>query len=147
MVRRLILLLCLQGAPLAAAPPRKARLPTGLVIASIRVETHNVFDTDAPPENKLLYRLANRAHIKTFDAVVERELLFAVGDRFDPLLIEETERNLRALSFIRRAQVSATVNAKGTVDVLVKTFDSWTLEVVASFKRAGGITSLKAGLA
>lgn len=146
-VRSLTLVFFLFAGPLSAAPPRKARLPAGLVIASIRVETRSVFDTDVPPENKLFYRLANRAHIKTFNAVVERELLFAVGDRFDPLLIEETERNLRGLSFIRRAEVSASVNAKGTVDVLVRTFDAWTLEVIGSYKRAGGVTSVRAGLA
>jgi len=148
MRRALAFLLCALAGPLAAAPaPRKARLPAGLVIESIRVETHNIFKTDTPPENKLLYRLANRAHIKTFDAVIERELLFAVGDRFDPLLIEETERNLRGLAFIRRAEVTASVNAKGGVDVLVRTYDAWTLEVVANFKRAGGATSVKAGFA
>jgi len=146
-VRGLFLLLCLQAAPSAAAPARKPRLHAGLVIASIRVETRSVFDTDTPSENKLFYRLANRVHIKTFDSVIERELLFAVGDRLDPLLLEEMERNLRGLSFIRRAEISASVNAQGTVDILVRTYDSWTLEVVAGYKRAGGSTSIKAGLA
>ncbi len=147
-MRASALLLCFFAAPLAAAPPvRKARLPAGLEIASIRIETHSVFDTDTPAENKLFYRAANRVHIKTFDIVIERELLFAVGDKLDPLLIEETERNLRGLSFIRRAEVSAAINEKGTVDIVVRTYDSWTLEVVASFKRAGGTTNLKAGLA
>jgi hemolysin activation/secretion protein len=146
-MRFLALFLCLLPAPLEAAPPRKARLPAGLVIASIRIEAHNIFDTDAPPENKLFYRLANRAHIRTFDAVVERELLFAAGEPLNPHLIEETERNLRALPFIRRAEITTTVNARGTVDVVVRTYDSWSLEVVASYKRAGGSTSVKAGLA
>lgn len=146
-VRFLALLLCLHAAPLAAAPSRRASLPAGRVIASIKIEAHNVFDTDVPPENKLLYRLANRAHIRTFDAVIERELLFAVGDRLDPLLIEESERKLRSMPFIRRAEITAAENPAGTVDVVVRTYDSWTLEVVASFKRAGGTTSLKAGLA
>ncbi|MCR4296541.1 MAG: BamA/TamA family outer membrane protein [Elusimicrobia bacterium] len=133
--------------PLSAAAPRKPHLAAGLVIATITVETHNVFDTSAPPENKLLYRAANRIHITTFDPVVRRELLFEVGDSYDPLLIEETERNLRALSFIRRAEIAATINGRGMVDVIVRTYDAWTLEVVASFKRAGEVTNVKAGLA
>ena len=33
------------------------------------------------------------------------------------------------------------------MDVVVRTYDAWTLEVVAGFKRAGGVTSIKAGLA
>lgn len=146
-MRSLALLLCLSAPPLAAAPPKRPRLPAGLIIDSIKIDARNIFDTDAPPENKLLYRAANRAHIRTRDGVIERELLFAAGERYDPLLIEETERNLRALPFIRRAEVTAAVNKRGRVDVTVRTFDSWTLEVVAGYKRAGGQTNVKAGLA
>ncbi|MDD5304828.1 MAG: hypothetical protein PHS14_17160 [Elusimicrobia bacterium] len=146
-MRYLTLILCLLAAPLAAAPPRKPHPAAGLAIASIKIETHNVFDTDVPPENKLVYKAANYVHIKTFDPVIERELLFDVGDIYDPALIEETERNLRTLGFIRRAEISATINKQGTVDVIVRTYDSWTLEIVANFKRAGGSTSIKAGLA
>lgn len=146
-MRHLTLSLCLLASPLAAAPPRKAHPAAGRVIATITIESHNVFDTSIPPENKLLYRAANDIHVRTFDPVIQRELLFEVGDRYDPLLIEETERNLRSLGFIRRAEVSATINKDGAVDVIVRTYDAWTLEVVASFKRAGGTTNIKAGLA
>jgi len=146
-MRYLILLLCLNAAPLAAAPRPALRLPAGLIIASIKIETHNVFDTELPAENKLLYRAANRVHIRTYDAVIMRELLFAVGDRYDADLVAETERNLRALNFIRHAEAEATVNKNGTVDIVVRTYDSWTLEVVAGYKRAGGDTSVKGGLA
>lgn len=146
--RALILLLCLLAAPpLAAAPPAAVPPPAGLVISSIRVESHSVFDTAVPPENKLLYRAANRIHIRTRDAIIRRELLFAVGDSYDPTLIAETERNLRLLPFIRRAEISGTVNGEDAVDVVVNTYDSWSLEVVANFKRAGGVSSGKAGLA
>ena len=96
-MRQLILLLCLSAAP-SAAVPRKARPAAGLRIATIVIEAHNVFDTDVPPENKLIYRAANGVHVKTFDPVIERELLFEVGDRYDPLLIEETERNLQMMT-------------------------------------------------
>ena len=146
-MRYLGLLLCLPAASLTAAPLRKPRLPAGRMISTIVIETHNVFDTSSPRENKMLYRAANRFHIQTREPVIERELLFEVGEAFNPLLIEETERNLRTLPFIRRAEVSATVNKFGTVDVLVRTYDSWSLEVVANFKRVGGSTGIKGGLA
>jgi len=90
--------------------------------------------------------MANNMHTLTRDSVIERELLFKVGDRYDPALVAETERNLRRLPFIRRAEAAAMINPDGAVDVLVRTYDSWTLEVVASFKRAGGQTSGSAGL-
>lgn len=147
LLRLIGLAACLQ-APAAAAPAhRKHMLPPGLVIGSVIVETHNVFDTEDPAEDKLLYRAANRLHRRTRDAVIWRELLFAAGDRYDPALVEETERNLRALPFIRHAAATATVNKEGTVDVVMRTYDSWTLEVVTSFKRAGGSTNIRAGLA
>jgi hypothetical protein len=141
-----ILALCLLAAP-AAAKTREALLaPAGRVIATIKIESNNVFETDAPPENKLLYRAANNIHMRTRESVISHELLFEVGDVYDPALIAETERNLRALPFIRRAEATAIVNKQGTVDVIVRTYDSWSLEVVAGFKRAGGSSTLKAGL-
>ena len=146
-MRYLILLLCLQAAPLAAAPRAALRLSAGLIISSITVETHNVFETELPAENKYLYRTANRIHYTTRDPVIRRELLFEVGDRYDAALAAETERNLRALPFIRRAEIEARVNKNGTVDVVVRTYDSWTLEPVVNYKRAGGATSMKAGIA
>ena len=87
-MRCLSLLLCLNAAPLFAAAPRKAHPPSGLAIASIKIETHNVFETGAPPENKLVYKAANRIHIQTRDPVIERELLLA-GSCLDPALAFE----------------------------------------------------------
>ena len=146
-MRYLILLLCLCAGPAAAAPRPALRLPAGLVISSITIETHNVFKTDLPEEDKLLYRTANRVHRITREYVIGRELLFEVGDRYDAALTAETERILRALPYIRRAEITPVVNKDGTVSVTVRTYDSWTLEVVANYKRAGAATAIKAGLA
>ncbi len=144
--RSLIFLFLLFSVPVAAKPRSALMGPTGRIIASIKIESNNVFQTDAPPENKLLYRMANRIHIRTWEMIISRELLFAVGDRYDPSLVAETERNLRALSFIRRARAYATINARGTVDIIIRTYDSWSLAVVADYKRAGSATTMKAGI-
>lgn len=146
-MRYFALLICLYAAPLAAAPRPELRLPAGLVISSITIETHNVFDPAIPAENTYLFRTADRVHRITREPVIMRELLFEVGDRYNANLAAETERNLRALSFIRRAEVVPTVNKDGTVTVLVRTYDSWTLELVFNYKRAGGSTSTKIGIA
>ncbi|MFA6435261.1 MAG: hypothetical protein WCW52_11255 [Elusimicrobiales bacterium] len=146
-MRYLALLFFLHAAPLAAAPRPALRLPEGLIISSITVESRNVFQTEIPAEDKLAYRAANRIHSTTRDAVILRELLFEVGDRYNAALAAETERNLRALPFIRRAEIDAKVNKNGMVEILVRTYDAWTLELVANYKRAGGATSVKAGLA
>ena len=147
MTFRLGLLLALLPLPLSAATLHKRHPPAGLPITSIKIESNAVFDTSAPPENKLAYRAANSLHIRTNEHVIFRELLFAVGDPYDPLLVEETERNLRGLGFLRRAEIESTANGSGGVDVVVRTYDSWSLEVIAGFKRAGGVTSVKGGLA
>lgn len=140
----LFLALLLSGGALADA---QTGAPAGPTIGSITIEANNVFDTSKQPESKLFYRLANSVHVTTRESVIRRMLLFNVGDPYNLALLQETERNLRALSFIRRALVVGVVNSSGTVDVLVRTHDAWTLEVVASFKRAGGQDNLKAGLA
>jgi len=145
-MRYLILLLCLHAAPLEAATRAALLLPAGLVISSITIDSHNVFDTELPAENKLVYRAANQLHFTTREPAIRRELLFEAGDRYNAALAAETERNLRALPFVRRAEIEAVVNKGGGVDVTVHTYDSWTLELVVNYKRAGGATSMKAGL-
>lgn len=123
-------------------------MPTrGAEIGSITIEVHDVFDTDTPPENKRLYKVANGIHKKTHEAVIRRELLFGEGDLYEPALVQETERNLRGLPFIRRVETIAVVNSSGTVDVLVRTYDAWSLEVITNVKRAGSVTDTKAGIA
>lgn len=83
-------------------------------------------------------------HRRTRRRVVERELLFAVGDPYDPELLKETERNLRALPFLRRVEIVGVDSSSGAV-VIVRTWDAWTLELVGRFSRVGGESNLAAG--
>jgi len=129
-----------------AAGGARAERPPAHTIGVVTIEVHDVFDTSVPPENKRAFKLANGLHRNTRDEVIRRELLFAPGDPYDPDLVEETERNLRRLSFVRGADCIATVDSSGTVDVLVRTYDSWTLQAITSFKRAGGEAIWRAGL-
>ncbi|MDD5303279.1 MAG: hypothetical protein PHS14_09240 [Elusimicrobia bacterium] len=152
MIARRLVAAVLSGLLVLAAPPSRAarRKPApalaGRSIASITVVAYNVFDTSVYPESKLLYRMANAFHRTTREAVVRRELLFAVGQPYDATLVAESERNLRLLPILRRAAIESAVNARGTVDVVVRTYDAWSLEVVAHYKRAGGTTEWKGGL-
>ena len=133
-----------------SAARRKPRKPAkdlaGRVIGSIRIESFDVFNTNVYPESLPLYRMANAVHRTTRESVVRRELLFAVGDPYDANLLRETERNLRQLAIIRHASADAVVNSSGTVDVVVRTYDAWSLELIANFKRAGGASEWKAGV-
>lgn len=124
-----------------AAPP----VP-GQKIDRIVIDVYDVFETDDPAEDTTLYTLANSIHIRTREAIVRRELLFAAGDPYDPDLIAETERNLRSLPFIRRAEVTGYVSSTGTLSVMVRVYDAWTLQPVFDLKRSGGATDMKFGL-
>ena len=53
-------------------------------------------------------------------------------------MLQETERNLRSLRFLREPSVRATGYHDGVVDIEVVTHDVWTLQVGPSFGRSGG---------
>jgi len=71
------------------------------------------------------YRLANALHAETRAHVIRRELLVDVGDPYDTALLEESERNLRALGIFRAVRIDAQETDSGIV-VLVNTADAWT---------------------
>lgn len=133
---------------MAASRPAWAAKPApGALITEIEVETHDVFDTKRSSQDHLVFRAANALHVTTRQSIVRRELLFKEGDRIDPALLHETERNLRRLNFLRKAEVEAVATSSGTARIIVRTYDAWTLEALGNFKQAGGATSTRMGLA
>jgi len=87
------------------------------------------------------YRAANTIHVETRPEVIRKLLLFQSGDVYDRLLLEQTERNLRALRFIKSASITAGPPHDGVVDVDVVTQDSWTLDPSLSIGGKGGETT------
>jgi hypothetical protein len=85
------------------------------------------------------YRAADRLHAETRPGVIRKFLLFAEGDVFVPARLQETERNLRALSFLKSASVVAEPPHGGVVDVIVRTQDAWSIEPESSGGSTGGI--------
>ena len=132
---------------LAQTPVTQTSLPIG----NIEIVNHEVFDE---PEDGIAvpYRIANKIHVQTRNVVVERELLFEVGDALDQELIEQTERNLRALTFLRDARVeTADVDDDGDgradrVDVRVLTWDTWSLSPRVDFQQVHDRTIWEAGV-
>jgi len=53
---------------------------TGAVIGEVFIDNQNIFDLEDPEENKQLYRLANKLHIRTQPKVIRQQLLFKSGD-------------------------------------------------------------------
>jgi hypothetical protein len=155
----MLVLFCCNAAPMVAAKltdkqrtqieePRPAGLPSDAqleaahaVIGKIDIDPRNIFDESDPRENKGLYRLANRLHVRTKPSTIRAQLLFKSGDRYSAQRLAESERNLRKLVFIYDAKVFPVRYADGKVDVKVITRDVWTLDPSVSFGRSGGANS------
>ncbi|HYX63800.1 MAG TPA: hypothetical protein VE935_06235, partial [Burkholderiales bacterium] len=130
-------------APLAAAAQDK--LPSfdelqaaGARIGDIRIETGDIFDLADPKENNIVFRTANRLHVKTRPWVIRRLLLFKTGDRVNVAMIKETERIIRGWNIVYDIDIRPVRYENGVVDLEVRTRDTWTLEVNAHVSRSGG---------
>lgn len=88
-----------------------------------------------------VYRAANAIHVETKPSVLKKQLLFRKGEVLNIALLAETERNLRALPFIKSASVTALPPHDGVSDVLVVTQDIWTTQPGISFGSKGGRTT------
>jgi len=138
-----LLVLLVASAGRAAEPPAAS---TGSVVAAVRVERGNVFDPKVPGEDWWPFRVADKIHVVTREQVVRDELLFGPGERWDSLRALESERNLRALYPFRRAEITQVANPDGTVDALVRTQDSWSLNPRVSVGTSGGQSSVSYGV-
>lgn len=132
----------------AAAQTPEAPLPTfaeleaaGARVGEIRVVSRDIFDTQNPKEDKLLFRWANALHIQTRPGVIERALLFKSGDPVSASLIEETERVLRSNRYLYDVQLRPAAVHDGVVDIEVETRDTWSLDPGFSAGRSGGANS------
>jgi outer membrane protein assembly factor BamA len=133
-VRRLVIGTLLALCAFADARPVLAQP----VIREIRIRRSTVFDT---PTRNFLESAANSLHWPTIDATVRQELLFKEGDRLDQDLIDETERNLRALPFLTGAWIQVVRKGKDTVDLVVRTRDKWSLGGRFSYRQGGGMSA------
>jgi hypothetical protein len=113
----------------------------GAIFGEIRIDNKNVFDREDPKDNKALFRLADKLHIRTRQSVIRHQLLFRSGDRYSRHAIEESARILRAEGYFYDATIVPVSYHDGKVDVLVTTRDVWTLDPGFNFGRNGGTNS------
>ena len=116
-------------------------------VSSILVNAHSFFDTDPSTDGGALpwfYNLANGLHADTNEDFLRGELLFGVGECYDPFLVDESERLIRQLAFIDRVEVASEPQPDGSVQVIVETWDRWTLqpEVRVRFEEGLDFTGL-----
>jgi hypothetical protein len=132
----------------APLPQGGAAPAPGVTIGRFDIVRHDIFDAG---DEALAwpYRLANRLHPVTREAVIRRELLIGPGDCPDGEALAQTERNLRRLGFLRDARVEVGPSEDGArdrVDVRVSTFDTWTTVPQLRFAKVGNRWVWTAGL-
>ena len=130
----------LLAAPAAAQEEPSTDTCTNGVVEHIFVDNHSIFDTSDPaldPRFRWAYSLANRLHVRTSPEFIGRELLFDRGDCYDPILLEESGRLLRAYDFIAHADVYGIRQESGNWHVVVDTEDEWTTQVELQFDMSG----------
>ncbi len=125
----LILLLTLtSNQALAAAPLR---------VGTITIRALDIY-ADEEADRGRVYRVANALHPETRESVIRKFLLFHEGDEYRPERLAESERNLRALHFLKSATVTASEPHDGVVDVVVATQDSWSIAPETQAGMKGG---------
>jgi len=134
--------------PAATPAPRPAGIPpddrleaSGARIGKVLINRKNVFDTTLVEEDRPIFRFANWLHIETRESTIQDKLLFRPGDRYDPRLLLESERLLRAAQFLHDAHILPVAYDNGLVDIEVSTQDVWTFQPNVSFGRKGGKNS------
>jgi outer membrane protein assembly factor BamA len=119
------------------------RADSKLVVRSIRIEVREIFDE---PNLGLGYRTVNSVKMSTREEIVRRELLLKEGDLFDEFLVQESERNLRALPFLRQVSI-VPVRDCDSVDLIVSVQDTWTLYPFMTLNSGTGSDKKAVGIA
>lgn len=122
----------------AGVPSDEALEAAGAIIGNIILDKQDIFDPTQPGEDRRLYKLVNRMHVETRDAVILRQLLFSTGDLYSRRILDESERILRANRYLYDARIVPVQYVDGTVDIAVSTRDLWTIGLGFSLSRKGG---------
>ena len=109
-----------------------------LVVGEINVNTNNIFNLEDKSERSKLHRLANKIHINTRQSVIQTQLLFKTGEKFNLKKLEESERNIRKQKYIKSVSVTPSDVCGNRVNVRIETWDNWTLTPGFTFSRSGG---------
>lgn len=106
-------------------------LAQGKVIRNITVTTMDPFgyslrDTSIHPSRAVL-RFGNSLHSNTNTPVIRNLLLFNAKERYDSLIVKESERLIRSQRYIRDVYLDVSKASRDSVDVNIRVLDVWTL--------------------
>jgi len=104
----------------------------GKIIRKINIETldpfgHSIADTIS--QFSLLSKAGNKLHIKSQHITIRNLLLFHQNQRFDSLLVKESERMVRSNGFVSNVSffVKLTSKKSDSVDIFIREIDNWSL--------------------
>jgi len=92
---------------------------------------------DSAEATNWVARLSNTLHVRTRPGVIQRELLFKVGQPYDSVKVAETTRNLRSLGIFREVRIDSVQTDSGLV-MRVTTRDGWTTRPGVRLRTVGG---------
>jgi hypothetical protein len=105
----------------------------GKVIRHINIVTldpfgYSIYDTTAKPRS-FLEKTGNSLHIKTLHFTILNQLLIHKNDRFDSLLVKESERLVRSQSYIHDVVITTSPVgiSSDSVDISIRVSDLWSI--------------------
>ena len=111
----------------------------GMAIRNIRIDVldpfgYSIHDTSRRPVS-LFQRTGNNLHMKTKTLIIRNLLLFQQNDRYDSLLVNESERLIRSQKFVHDVRIYALpVSRKSdSVDVYIRVRDIWSIVAAVEF--------------
>lgn len=126
-----------KSAKIPVVTGRKAEDPyiryEGKVIRNIIITTLDPFgyllkDTNARPRS-YFEKAGNALHLKTQYHVIRNRMLIQKNDRFDSLLVKESERLIRSQGYVHDVILTTVPTAKNSdsVDIYVRVSDLWSI--------------------
>lgn len=103
----------------------------GRFIRKIQISTldpfgYSVRDTSRHPR-VLVLKAGNFLHVKTNSGVISNLLLFNTNQRYDSLLVKESERLIRSQSYVREVSFTILPFKRDSVDIYIRVLDVWSL--------------------
>ena len=106
-------------------------------IGKIKVTTEPVFSGEEAAQGAA-YRVINKIAVETPEALIRRFLVVREGEPFDEAKMQESERNLRQLDFLKTATITKSEPHDGMVDLTVATQDEFTTDLNIDYSNDGG---------
>ncbi|MCB9557624.1 MAG: BamA/TamA family outer membrane protein [Deltaproteobacteria bacterium] len=120
--------------------------PAGRLIERVVIVRERIISDSDPWPN-----LFNIVHVRTREHIIRQELLFVSGERYDPRVISESERNLRALGGTaekagQTLAIARIIPCRGStpngVVVLVVTKDLWSIRLNMVYQQTGSVVGI-----